>query len=185
MNSRLPTLFVTFLKIGLFTFGGGYAMIPIIEREIVKKRGWIDAEEVTDVFAVAQAVPGAIAINSSTFVGYKVAGRKGAVVATIGIVLPSLIVITLIAAFFGRFQDAPSVKRVFLGIRSCVVALIAYAGLSMARKTVKNTFGAAVALSALVASLSFDVDAIAIIAAGILLGIGRYFVANKRKDGAQ
>ncbi len=180
MDNRIPSLFFTFLKIGFFTFGGGYAMIPIIEREIVNKRKWIAAEDVADVFAVAQSVPGAIAINSSTFVGYKVAGRKGAVAATIGVILPSLIVITLIAAFFSRFQDEPAVKNIFLGVRSCITGLIALAGFSMTKATVKNAFGAAVWAAALIAILAFDIDAIVVIASGILLGAVLFFAGKMR-----
>ena len=180
-KGRLKSLFFTFLKVGLFTFGGGFAMIPILEREIVQKKKWIEAADIADIFAVAQSVPGAIAINSATFVGYKIAGRKGALAATAGVILPSLVVIMLIAAFFGRFQDDELVKDAFLGIRSCIVGLIALAGLSMTKSTVKNPFGVAVLLLALIALLFFDIDAVAVIGVGIALGAALYAVKALRR----
>jgi len=181
-NGRLTSLFLTFLKIGFFTFGGGFAMIPIIEREIVTRQKWIDAADVVDVFAVAQTIPGAIAINCSTFVGFKVAGKKGALVATAGVILPSLLIITVIAAFFSRFQDNRLVQNAFLGIRSCIVALIGLAGISMMKSAVKNAFSIVVLVSALIAIIVFDVDAILIIAAGIVLGSGLYFAKSMRRQ---
>jgi chromate transporter len=180
-KSRLTGLFFTFLKIGFFTFGGGFAMIPIIEREIVNKRRWIEASEVADIFAVAQTIPGAIAINSSTFVGFKVAGKKGALIATAGVILPSLLIITLIAAFFTRFQDNRMVQDAFLGIRSCIVALIGYAGITMTKSTVQSAFGLLILIIALIAIVAFDVDAVFVIAAGILLGSGLYLTKTIRR----
>jgi chromate transporter len=166
----LRALFATFFNIGLFTFGGGFAMIPIIEREIVMKRKWISASEVADAFAVAQAVPGSIAINSATFVGYKVAGWRGALAATLGVVLPSFFVILAIAAFFSRFQELKPVQDAFRGIRACIVGLIAYAGVRLALTTVKGFRGVLVLAAALVAVLAFDVDAAIVIAGAIVLG---------------
>ncbi len=167
----LRTLFSTFFNIGLFTFGGGFAMIPIIEREIVQKRKWIAASEVADAFAVAQAVPGSIAINSATFVGYKVAGWRGALAATIGVVLPSFFVILVIAAFFSRFQELKPVQDAFRGIRACIVGLIAYAGIKLVKTTVKGLRGVLALAVGLVAVLAFDLDAVAVIAGAIVLGV--------------
>jgi chromate transporter len=177
----LRDIFSTFFKIGLFTFGGGFAMIPLIEREIVRKKRWIAAADIADVFAVAQSVPGAIAINSATFVGYKVAGRKGALAATFGVVLPSLLVITAIAAFFGRFQENPHVRNAFLGIRACIVGLIAMAGLSLTGNAAKKPFSLAILLCSLGAIVFFDVDAVAVIAVGIILGAAAYGVSALRR----
>jgi len=104
MNSsnmkQLKDIFVTFFMIGLFTFGGGYAMIPLIEKEIVEKKKWVEKEEITDILAVSQSIPGAIAINSATFIGFKIKGRIGAIAATLGVILPSFVIISFIAAFF-------------------------------------------------------------------------------------
>jgi len=114
---KLLKLFWIFFKIGAFTFGGGYAMIPLIEREMVEKQKWLSDDEIIDMFAVAESIPGAIAINTSTFIGYKVAGYWGAIVAMFGVALPSFLIITIIAAVFSQFQDLPLVKAAFEGIR--------------------------------------------------------------------
>src|SRR5690554_1685295 len=113
LPSKILKLFTVFFRIGAFTFGGGYAMIPYIEREIVEKNHWIEREEIIDIFAVVQSVPGVIAVNSSTFVGYRVAGWAGAVAATLGVVLPSYIIISIIALFLYNFKDYPYVNEAF------------------------------------------------------------------------
>ena len=120
-------MFKTFLKIGAFTFGGGFAMIPIIQAEIVDKRKWISSEEFMDAIAIAQASPGSMAVNSSIYVGYKLKGLKGAIACLLGTVLPSFIIILIIATFFYRFRDNRILDKVFLGIRPAIVALIASA----------------------------------------------------------
>ena len=127
-------LFKTFLRIGAFTLGGGYAMLPLIENEVVENKKWLDRDLFTDLVAVAQSSPGVFAINLSIFVGNKVAGTKGAIAATMGTVLPSLICILLIAMFFRQIQDVPWVAATFAGIRPAVVALIAVPTWNMARR---------------------------------------------------
>ncbi|MDL2251516.1 chromate transporter [Odoribacter sp. OttesenSCG-928-J03] len=118
-------LFWTFFKIGLFTFGGGYAMIPLIQKEVVSRRKWMDESEFLDMLAIAQSVPGPISLNTAVFVGNKVGGRKGTLLTSLGIILPSFIVILLVALVFTQFKENPVVERVFKGIRPAVVALIA------------------------------------------------------------
>ena len=118
-------LFSTFFKIGLFTLGGGYAMIPIIEREVVDKHQWMKREEMLDLIAVAQSCPGVFAINISIFVGYKLRMKRGALCTAVGTALPSFLIILLIAMFFRQFQDNTTVASIFKGIRPAVVALIA------------------------------------------------------------
>lgn len=120
----LIDLFFTFFKIGAFTFGGGYAMLPIIQKEIVENKGLISEEEFMDAIALAQASPGPVAVNTSVYVGYRIMGFKGALSATLGAVLPSFIIILLVAAYFIKFRDNAIVERVFLGIRPAIVALI-------------------------------------------------------------
>ena len=117
--------FKTFFKIGIVTFGGGYAMIPLIEEEVVNKHHWVKKEELLDLIAIAQSCPGVFAINISTFIGYKLNKRKGALCATLGAALPSFIIILLIAMFFHQFKDNPVIAAMFRGIRPAVVALIA------------------------------------------------------------
>ena len=126
-------LFYSFLKIGTFTIGGGYAMIPLIRDELVK-RGWLSDEELPDIIALAQSAPGVLAVNMSIFAGYKMRGIKGSVAATLGSVLPSFLIILLIAMLFTGYQDNPVVVRIFKGIRPVVVSLIAVPMINMARK---------------------------------------------------
>lgn len=130
MNKKL---FFTFFKIGAFTLGGGYAMIPIIQSEVVDKHGWIKQEEFLDLIAVAQSCPGVFAANIATFIGYKLGGTRGAVAATGGACLPSFLIILAIAMVFRRFMDVPWIAAMFRGIRPAVVALIAVPTFNLAR----------------------------------------------------
>ncbi len=135
------SLFLTMLKIGLFTFGGGYAMIAIIERELVEKKKWIEHEEYMDVIAIAESSPGPLAINSATYIGYKICGFLGSLFATLGVVLPSLVIIFVISLFFDQFLDLNYVGYAFRGIQACVAFLILSAGIKMLKhlkKTVLN-----------------------------------------------
>lgn len=118
-------LFWVFFKIGAFTFGGGYAMIPLIQREVVNRKKWLKEGEFIDMLAIAQSVPGPVSLNTAVFVGNKLKGKRGSVLSSAGIILPSFVVILLIALVFTEFKDNPGVERVFKGIRPAVVALIA------------------------------------------------------------
>lgn len=131
--ASLWNIFITFAKIGSFTIGGGYAMIPLIRDELVK-RGWLSDEELPDIIALAQSAPGVLAVNMSIFAGYKMRGIKGSVAATLGSVLPSFLIILMIAMLFTGYQDNPVVIRIFKGIRPVVVSLIAVPMINMARK---------------------------------------------------
>lgn len=133
---ELLNLFLSFLKIGAFTFGGGYAMIPLIEKEAVEIHGWLTTKEFIDILAVVEMTPGPIAINSATFLGYKVGGVLGSVLATTAVVLPSIIIIILIAHFLSKFKNSPYVDWAFKGIRPVVLGLIVSASISVA----KNAF---------------------------------------------
>lgn len=132
------TLFLTFLKIGAFTFGGGYAMIPLIQKEAVEKHKWISDEDILDIVAIAESTPGPIAINSATFVGYRVAGVLGSAAATLGTVLPSFLIISVIATVLNEFYHITAVKYAFFGIRAGVLALIFKSLYTMYRKCPKN-----------------------------------------------
>ncbi|WP_455094544.1 chromate transporter [Prevotella koreensis] len=133
MNNIYFESFRTFFKIGAVTFGGGYAMIPIIETEVVDKHQWVNKEELLDLIAIAQSTPGVFAVNISTFIGYKLRGTKGAICATMGAALPSFLIILLIAIFFHQFQDNKVIASIFNGIRSAVVALIAVPTFNLAK----------------------------------------------------
>ena len=131
---KLLSLFLSFAKVGVMTFGGGYAMIPILEREIVDRQGWATSEELMDYYAVGQCTPGVIAVNTATFIGYKLAGVPGGIAATIGVVFPSLIIITAIASVLTAFAEVPAVKSAFAGIRVCVCVLILNAVVKLLKK---------------------------------------------------
>lgn len=164
-------MFFTFFKIGAFTFGGGFAMIPIIQQEVVEKRNWIKEEDFMDTISIAQSSPGPIAVNSSIFVGYKIKGFKGAVVSTIGTVLPSFIIILLIAGFFYQFKDNPIVDKVFLGIRPAVVALIFSAVYQIVYKSHFSYIGLGTALITTIIIVVFNINPIYMVIAGALVSV--------------
>ncbi len=170
---NLWNLFVSFAKVGVLTFGGGYAMIPILEREIVDKQGWASSEELMDYYAVGQCTPGVIAVNTATFIGRKVAGVPGGIVATAGVVFPSMVIITVIAGILSNFADIPAVQSAFAGIRVCVCVLIFNAVLKLWKAAVPDK--ATLVLAVLVFVLSFFLKPSPVVfvvfcaAAGILL----------------
>lgn len=128
-------LFWIFAKVGVCTFGGGYAMLPILQRELVEKRGWVREEKLTDYFAIGQCTPGVIAVNTATFVGHKLKGPAGGVVTTLGVVFPSIVIIMVIAAFLQNFAELPVVVHAFNGVRACVCALILSSVLKLRKST--------------------------------------------------
>jgi len=166
-------LFAAFFRIGLFTFGGGYAMIPMLEREIVEKYGWADNEELMDYYAVGQCTPGIIAVNTATFVGYKRKGNLGGIVATLGVVTPSLIIITLIAAIVSNFAELPAVKSAFAGIRVCVCVLIFNSVLKLWKGAVKDKFALVLFVLVFLLSIFLDISPVIFVlvcgAAGVIL----------------
>lgn len=129
-------LFLTFAQVGVCTFGGGYAMLPILQREIVEKRHWATDEELSDYFAIGQCTPGIIAVNTATFVGQKLTGNLGGVLATLGVVFPSLVIISIIAAFLQNFADNPYVIHAFNGVRACVCVLILNAVVKLGKSSI-------------------------------------------------
>ena len=167
----LLVMFGAFFKIGAFTIGGGYAMLPLIEREFVEVRGWVTPEEIVDVFAIAQSLPGVIAINTSIFIGYKVAGVLGALVAAAGMILPSFISILAIAVLIVNFQDNPWVQRGFAGVRAGVTAMILMAGIKLGKAILRNPPAWVVASLAFLALVVFRVHVIPVILGGALAGL--------------
>ncbi len=140
MNIYLD-LFLTFAKVGVCTFGGGYAMLPILQREVVEKKGWATDEQLTDYFAIGQCTPGIIAVNTATFVGHKKGGVAGGILATLGVVFPSLVIITVIASFLTNFARYPVVRHALAGVNAAVVALIASSVIRLGRSTLQNRAG--------------------------------------------
>lgn len=170
MNELLE-LFMIFFRIGGFTFGGGYAMLPAIQREFVDKRAWATDDEILDYYAIGQCTPGIIAINTATFIGYKRKGIIGGIVATLGMVTPSLIIITTIAAFFQHFQDIVLVQYAFGGIRVVVAALIASTVIKMASKAVENWLGIVLFLMAFILVGFANISPVIVIVISAISGI--------------
>lgn len=150
---ELVNLFMAFARIGAFTFGGGYAMLPMLQKEVVEKYHWATEDEIMDYFAIGQCTPGIIAVNTATFVGYKTRGVLGGICATLGIITPSIIIITVIAAFLKNFADLDAVKYAFNGIRACVCVLIFNAVSKLAKKSVVDKICLAICIAVLLLSL--------------------------------
>lgn len=159
---------------GSFTFGGGYAMLPIIQEEIVNKRKWATDQEVLDYYAIGQSTPGIIAVNTATFIGYNQRGLIGGIVATLGIVSPSIVIITIIAMFFKNFQDYVLVQHALGGIRVVVAALILYAVLKMYRDSVKDWLGVFLFIISFLLLVFLDITPIIVIITSALVGIIRF-----------
>ena len=168
----LLKLFTAFARVGVLTFGGGYAMIPMLEREIVDRHGWATSEELMDYYAVGQCTPGVIAVNTATFIGYKIAGNLGGVVATLGVVFPSFVIISVIAGIIQNFADIPAVKSAFAAIRVCVCVLIFNSVLKLWNSAVKDKAALVLCLLVFVLSIFFNISPIVFVvfcaAAGIL-----------------
>lgn len=173
MNIYLD-LFVTFFKIGLFTFGGGYAMLPMLEAEVVNKKHWASYEELMDYFAVGQCTPGVIAVNTATFIGYKKKKVPGALVATAGVICPSIVIILIIASLLTTFADQPIVQHALSGIRVAVCVLILQAVVKLFKAGVKNIWGVIIFVLTLFCSYLSLLPTVVIVilaaAAGILIG---------------
>ena len=164
-------LFYTYLKIGTFTLGGGYAMLPLIQREVVERQGWIDEEEFLNMIALAQAAPGLIAVNSAIFIGWRVGGWRGVCGAVLGAVLPAFVIILAIAMIFQDWKELPAVEAAFKGIRPAVVALIAAPLFKMAKTALKTTSQKPFATNHSPLALSFSPLAISL-AAALLIWLG-------------
>ncbi len=175
-------LFLIFAKIGLFTFGGGYAMFPVIKGEIIEKRGWITEEELLDYYAIGQCTPGIIAVNVATFVGKKLKGFFGALSATLGVIFPSIVIILLIASCINNFADLWFVQSAFSGIRVAVIVLILNTIISMWKKSMKAPFDYIVFLLALVLSFFNILSAVIVVIASAVSGIA-YTVIHTKKGG--
>ena len=185
-SKSLLTLFLTMLKIGLFTFGGGYAMIALLENEFVTKRGWLEQEEFLDVAAIAESTPGPIAINSATYIGYKKAGILGSLVATLGMVLPSFCIIYAISLFFDAFLSLTAVACAFKGIQIAVIYLILSAGLRMLKKMKKTPLAWVILLATMLCMVTFTLlsvklsTVVYILASGIT-GVALWLIRRLRR----
>lgn len=178
----LLDLFLTFFKIGAFTIGGGLAMLPIIEREIVDKKGYINKEEIIDAFAISQSLPGIIAINSAIYVGYRIAGLIGALVTALGVILPSFVIILVIAMLFTTVSGNVWINKALTGVKAGVAGVIAVSVVNLARKAIKDAFGIILAIVAFVLAAIFDVSIVYIVLAGAFLGYLYYAVRRVKKN---
>ena len=181
------SLFISMLKIGLFTFGGGYAMIALLENEFVSKKKWLEKDEFLDVAAIAESTPGPIAINAATYIGYKNAGVIGSTIATLGICIPSFVIIYVISLFFDEFLSLTYVAYAFKGIQVCVVYLILSAGLKMLKQIKKSPFNVIVILSTLVCMVTLSVFAVKLSTIFYILisgavGVFLYLLGKLRKE---
>lgn len=173
-------LFAVFLKIGAFTFGGGYAMIPLIQKEVVEKKKWITDDDILEIIAIAESTPGPIAINTATFVGFRVCGFWGSFFATLGIVLPSFVIILIISRILNEFQNNTVVKYAFNGIRAGVLALIIKALWTMYKKCPKRAVSYIVMAGAFILTAFLDIPVLLVIIGCALFGIITSFVAKRR-----
>ena len=180
-TKKVFRLFLTFLKIGAFTFGGGYAMIPLIRKEAVEKNSWITDDELLEVTAIAESTPGPIAVNSATFVGYRVAGFAGALAATVGVIIPSFAIIYLLSFAIEKFESNTTVKYAFTGIRAGVLALIIKALWSMGGKIEKNVAAIIIMIAAFIIAAFTDINVLYIIIGSAAIGIINSLITARRK----
>jgi len=164
-------LFVTFAKMGVVTFGGGYAMLPILQKTVVENKKWATEEDLLDYFAIGQCTPGIIAVNTATFIGYKQKGILGGIFATLGLVFPSLVIISIIAAFLKNFADLAVVQHAFAGIRVCVGVLILNAVIKLWKGAVKGKITAAIMFIVLILSAFTDISSVLIVVAAGVFGL--------------
>lgn len=178
-------LFLEFFKIGLFTFGGGLSMIPLIQKTVVEKNKWITDEEMVDMIAISESTPGPIAINCATFIGYKVGKIWGGILATLGVVLPSFIIICIISIFYDKFIQVEVIKWAFLGIKAGVAALILNAGIKIFKKSEHNLFSIAIMLLAIEIALFTSIHTVFVIIFGLVVGVIFYILLyhfDKKKE---
>lgn len=181
MDKKLWELFLAFLKIGLFTFGGGYAMIPLIQRETVEKRHWITDQNILEITAIAESTPGPIAVNAATFVGYRAGGFYGAVLATLGVITPSFIIILGVSYILETFEQLATVRYAFFGIRAGILGLIVRAMWSMYRQCPKNPFSCSLMGIAFCAAVFLRLDVILVIICCAIAGLTYHLYLTKQE----
>ena len=179
MLKKLLSLFFTFAKIGGITFGGGLTMLPLLTREIVQKKKWATEEELLDYYAVGQCTPGIIAVNTATFIGYYQAGVIGGIFATLGMVAPSIVIITVVASVLQSFMDYPVVASALSGINAIVCALLAHTVITLGRKSLVNVISVVLFIIGLIACFVFDITPILLVIFGGIVGV----VCSKIKEG--
>lgn len=181
MVKKLLSLFLTFAKIGVMTFGGGLTMLPLLTREIVEKRKWASEEQLLDYYAVGQCTPGIIAVNTATFIGYSQAGIAGGIFATVGMVTPSVLIIIAVAAALQQFMEYPVVASALMGIRAVVCALLSHTVITLAKKSLVDIVTAMIFIIGFVLCFIFDITPIIVVIVGAIIGIAVNKVREVRK----
>lgn len=181
-KTSLWTLFITFAKVGVMTFGGGYAMLPILQREVVEKKKWASEEELTDYFAIGQCTPGVIAVNTATFIGYKYAGIIGGIFATLGVIFPSLVIICALAGCISAFSDIAAVKNAFAAIRVCVCVLIFNAVAKLFKSSIKDALTLIIFLGVTLLSWFLDLSPVIFVLAAGITGVMIEVLSSRSKS---
>ena len=177
---ELLSLFLTFAKVGVMTFGGGYAMLPILQREVVENKGWATDEELTDYFAIGQCTPGIIAVNTATFIGQKQKGTIGGIMTTLGVVFPSIVIITLLAGVIDAFSHLVWVQHAFAGVRVCVCVLIFNAVLKLWKSAVKDRWALGIFMAVLLGAVFLDVSPVVFVLFAAVAGIAIKTLGGKK-----
>ncbi len=181
----LGELFFAFAKIGVLTFGGGLTMLPMLKHELVEQKKWVTEDEILDYYAVGQCTPGIIAVNVSTFIGYKKAGIIGAVISTLGMITPSVVIITVIAGILTTFMNNVWVASALMGIRGVVCALLVQTVITLAKKSIEDYFCAFIFIGVFVASFLFSLPSVVAVIITGLLGIFMYKIKEKKRKGRE
>lgn len=181
---ELFNLFYVFARIGAFTFGGGYAMLPMIQKEVVETKKWASDEEIMNYYAVGQCTPGVIAVNTATFIGHKLRGIPGAIFATLGVIFPSVVIITIIAAFISNFTHIEAVQHALAGINVVVSVLVLNAVIGLWKKGVKKIFGIVLFALAFAVAIFTDLSPVYTVVAAIICGI-LYGKKTSKKGGSE
>lgn len=181
---KLCSLFLVFVKIGLFTIGGGLAMMPMIQKELIDKLHWMTEDELLDYYAIGQATPGIVAVNVSTFIGYKQCGILGGIFATLGIIFPSIVIISILASLINSVSDFPIIQKALKGINVAVAALLTNITFNFAKKTVNSVFSFILCICSFLTVFIFNIQSFYIIISAFLLGIVMYLIKQKynKKD---
>lgn len=181
MVKKLLSLFLTFAKIGVMTFGGGLTMLPLLTKEIVEKKKWASEEQLLDYYAVGQCTPGIVAVNTATFIGYSQAGIAGGIFATVGMVTPSVLIIIAVAAALQQFMEYPVVASALMGIRAVVCALLSHTVITLAKKSLVDIVTAMIFIIGFVLCFVFDITPILVVIVGAIIGIAVNKVREVRK----
>jgi len=163
-------MFFTFFKIGIFTFGGGYSMIPLIEKEVVNKNKWLTKKEISDLLSLSQTLPGSVTINSATLIGYKILQLEGSIIATLGVVLPSFIIILIISLFFTNVAQLGSIQAFLHGVQSAIISLILFSAISLKKESIEDKLNWIILIISLISMILFHINPIIISFIGIIIG---------------